>query len=138
MARRQSRLTTVRDNEFESDDSDCLEDIEQQFQRMCASEIESGEDLEDMVTFRQRRRINRISDTSESNNETDQNSDWQNTTQNDTYSSSIEFSTGDKVQGPQVPKTTPQTDDKEKTSVDKVVYFLNYLDKKFRHHFVPA
>ncbi|CAD1475423.1 unnamed protein product, partial [Heterotrigona itama] len=198
MARRQSRRTTVHDNEFESDDNDCLEDIERQFRRMCASEIESDEDSEDMVTFRQRRRINRISDTSESDNETDQNSDWQNVTENDTYSSSIEFSTGDKVQGPQVPsncitplqffslfftnelvskiatetnlyarkiinsrevsvhslwynwydvtvnelraflETTRQTDDKERTSVDKVAYFLSYLDEKFRHHFVPA
>ncbi|CAD1473892.1 unnamed protein product, partial [Heterotrigona itama] len=101
MAKRQSRRTIVRDNEFESDDSDCLEDIEQQFQRMCASEIESGEDSEDMFTFRQSRRMN--CDTFESSNETDQNSDWQNVTENDTYSSSIEFSMGDKVQGPQVP-----------------------------------
>lgn len=35
-------------------------------------------------------------------------------------------------------ETTPQTDNKERISVDKVAHFLNYLDKKFRHHLVPA
>lgn len=103
MAKRRSQRTTVRDNEFESNDSDYLGDIEEQFQRIYASEIESSEDSEGVVTFRRSRCINRIDDTSESNNETDQNSDWQNVTENDTYSSSIEFFTGDKLQGPQVP-----------------------------------
>ncbi|KZC07883.1 hypothetical protein WN55_09870 [Dufourea novaeangliae] len=52
MAKRQSRRTTVRDNEFESDDSDCLDDIEEQFQRVYASEMESSEESEDLFTFR--------------------------------------------------------------------------------------
>ena len=44
MAKRQSQRTTVRDNEFESDNSDCLGDIEEQFQRIYVSAIESSED----------------------------------------------------------------------------------------------
>ncbi|KOX72866.1 hypothetical protein WN51_01883 [Melipona quadrifasciata] len=48
------------DTEFESDDSVCLGNIEEQFQRLCASEIESSEDSENVVAFRRRRRINRI------------------------------------------------------------------------------
>ncbi|KOX69025.1 hypothetical protein WN51_07095 [Melipona quadrifasciata] len=43
--------TTVRDTEFESDDSVCLGNIEEQFQRLCASEIESSEDSENVVAM---------------------------------------------------------------------------------------
>ncbi|CAK9833061.1 PiggyBac transposable element-derived protein 4 [Anthophora retusa] len=246
MAKQQDRQrTTVRNTVFESDDSVCLSDIEEEFQRTCASGIESSEDSDNVVTFRPSRRINRICDTSESNNEMDQNSDWQNVTENDTYSGYIAFSTGDKVQGPQVPtdcitplqffslfftdeliskittetnlyaqqiisgrevsthslwqnwyevtavemkaflgviinmglmpvhdikdywskkfnayipfynnifrrqrflqifwalhlETTPQTGNRERISVNKVAHLLNYLDQKFRQHFVPA
>lgn len=53
MTKQQGRQrTTVRNNVFESDDSVCLSDIEEEFQRTCASGIGSSEESENVVTFR--------------------------------------------------------------------------------------
>lgn len=51
---KQQGNTTVHNTVFESNDSVCLSDIKEEFQRTCASRIGNSEKSENVGTFRQK------------------------------------------------------------------------------------